>query len=146
MLYARGLLVLVELFLVVYCVLSIITTPPERVRNLPKLGWLLLVLVLPIIGCIAWLVAGRPDDRETRRSDPRIPPAYDRPGRATALDPDDDAAFLRSLHERAEQQRRAERERRQAALEEQERRRALEREQRRGVADRPAGDEGTPAP
>ncbi len=35
-----------------------------------------------------------------------IPPEYDRPGRATAHSPDDDEAFLRSLRERAEQQRR----------------------------------------
>ena len=131
MLYARGALVLVELVLVVYCILNIITTPPERVRNLPKLVWLVLVLLLPLIGSIAWLVAGRPDDREARRRDPRIPAAYDRPGRAPAYAPDDDAAFLASLHERAEQQRQAERERRRAALEEEERQRALDRERRR---------------
>ena len=109
MLYGGGLLGLIELCLVIYCVLNVITTPEGEVRNLPKLLWLLLVVVIPIVGGIAWLVAGRPQG--PARSMPYkgnrgAPPEYDRPGRATALSPDDDAAFLRSLKERADAQRR----------------------------------------
>jgi hypothetical protein len=109
-LYGGGALLVVELCLVVYCVLNIITTPDSEVRNLPKMVWLLLALFFPIVGGVAWLVAGRP--RGPARSLPykgnagRIPPEYDRPGRATAYSPDDDEAFLRSLRERAEEQRR----------------------------------------
>ena len=117
MLYGGGALLVVELCLVVYCVLNIITTPDSEVRNLPKLVWLVLALLFPIVGGIAWLVAGRP--QRPARSLPykgnagRVPPEYDRPGRAMASSPDDDEAFLRSLRERAEEQRRtAERERR----------------------------------
>ena len=51
---------LLELILLVYCVLNVITTPEDQVRNLPKLLWLVLVILLPLIGGIAWLVAGRP--------------------------------------------------------------------------------------
>ncbi len=104
----------IELCLVVYCVLNVITTPEYEVRNLPKLTWLLLVLFFPIVGGIAWLAAGRPEG--PARSLPykgntghsgagRIPAEYDRPGRATAFAPDDDAAYLRSLKERADEQR-----------------------------------------
>lgn len=117
MLYGAGALLVVELCLVVYCVLNIITTPEDRVRNLPKMVWLVLALLFPIVGGVSWLVAGRPQG--PARSVPykgnagRIPPEYDRPGRATASSPDDDEAFLRSLRERAEEQRRrAEQERR----------------------------------
>lgn len=115
MVYGGGLLGLVELCLVLYCVLNVITTPEADVRNLPKPLWLLLVVVVPIVGGIAWLVAGRPQG--PARSLPHrgrvAPPEYDRPGPATAASPDDDAAFLRSLKERAEAQRRqAEAERR----------------------------------
>ena len=107
--------VLVELVLLVYCVLNIITTPESEVRNLPKLVWLLLVLVLPLIGGIAWLVAGRPQGAPAAQRQGGLPykgnagrfPEYDRPGRAAAQNPDDDEAFLRGLRERAEQQRRA---------------------------------------
>lgn len=121
MLYGGGALFVVELCLVVYCVLNIITTPDDQIRNLPKLLWLVLVLFFPIVGGVAWLVAGRPQgptrslpykgNHGTARHP--VPPEYDRPGRATAFSPDDDEAFLRSLRERAEQQRKkAEQERR----------------------------------
>ena len=117
MLYGGGAFVLVEICLVVYCVLNIITTPEEQIRNLPKLLWLVLVLFFPIVGGVAWLVAGRPQGPATSlpyKGNRGIPPEYDRPGRATAFSPDDDEAFLRSLRERAEQQRKkAEQERKQ---------------------------------
>ena len=112
----------IELCLLVYCALSVIATPEHEVRNLPKLTWLLLVLFFPIVGSIAWLVAGRPEGPtrslpykgNTGRSDARqIPAEYDRPGRATAWAPEDDAAYLRNLKKRADEQRkRAEAERR----------------------------------
>lgn len=110
MLYGGGALVLAQLCLVIYCVLNIVTTPDDQVRHLPKLLWLLLVLLFPVVGGVAWLVAGRPQG--PARSVPykgnsgRIPPEYDRPGRATAFSPEDDEAFLRGLRERAEEQRR----------------------------------------
>ncbi len=102
---------LVELCLVIYCVLNIVTTPDSQVRNLPKLVWLFLVILFPLVGGIAWLVAGRPQSAGTSglpyKGNRGIPPEYDRPGRATAFSPDDDETFLRGLRERAEQQRKA---------------------------------------
>jgi Phospholipase_D-nuclease N-terminal len=103
--------VLIEVVLLVYCVLNIITTPEHEVRNLPKLLWLMLVILLPLIGGIAWLVAGRPVAPSSRRGG--LPykgntgqfPEYERPGRAVAQNPDDDDAFLQGLRERAEEQR-----------------------------------------
>jgi hypothetical protein len=100
-----GLLVLLWL----YCLFDAIGADQARVRNLPKVAWVFIVLLFFDIGAIAWLVAGRP--RGPRRSLPHkgsagVPPEYDRPGRATATSPDDDAAFLESLKRRAEEQRR----------------------------------------
>jgi hypothetical protein len=43
-----------------YCVLDVVLTSEDEIRNLPKLVWLVLVLLIPIIGGVAWLVAGRP--------------------------------------------------------------------------------------
>jgi hypothetical protein len=102
-------LFLVELCMLVYCVLSVVTTPDNQCRNLPKLLWLLLVILLPLAGGIAWLVAGRPTGPARSlpyKGNRGVPPEYDRPGRAAAANPDDDAAFLAQLRERAEQQRR----------------------------------------
>ncbi|MEZ0490801.1 PLD nuclease N-terminal domain-containing protein [Kineococcus sp. TBRC 1896] len=56
----RYLPVVLELVLLVFCLLDCVQTPADRVRNLPKLAWILLIVVLPVVGGVAWLVAGRP--------------------------------------------------------------------------------------
>jgi hypothetical protein len=93
-----------------YCLVGVISCPPNRVRNLPKLVWVLLVVLFPFVGSIAWLVAGRPTgERPNRSAHERAQPAfpeYDRPGRAAAQDPQRDEEFLRRVRERAEEQRR----------------------------------------
>jgi len=94
----------------IFCVVDVISSRDDEVRNLPKLGWLVLVLLFPFVGSVAWLAAGRP-----RRAAPRAGryerpapefPEYDHPGRAAAADPVADAEFLRKVRERAEEQRR----------------------------------------
>ena len=129
----------------VYCLLDVIMTDESRIRNLNKGTWIFVVLITSVVGAVAWLVAGRPE------SSPRgggLPykgnhgtayPEYDRPGRAVATNPDDDAEFLRKVRERAEAQmaeakrQRAERERAEREAVERERaaRRAREEELQR---------------
>jgi hypothetical protein len=104
-----GVLFLVNLVMAVYCVLDVIRTPDDQVRNLPKIAWLVLCLLFPIVGGIAWLVVGRPQRTASSlpyKGNRGVPAEYDRPGRAAAASPDDDEAFLRQLRERAEEQRR----------------------------------------
>ena len=43
-----------------YCLIDAIMTPPEQLRSLTTMTWALLITVLPVIGAIAWLLAGRP--------------------------------------------------------------------------------------
>ena len=90
----RGLPVLIELGLLVYCLVDVIQTPAEDTRNLPKGLWILLVVLLPIVGGIAWLVAGRP---LRPAGPPRTTgyPEYERVHRPLA--PDDDPQFLAGL-------------------------------------------------
>lgn len=120
MFFAGEGLFLVELILLVYCVLNIVTTPEAEIRNLPKLVWLLLVVVLPLAGGIAWLVGGRPVGASragvAHRGARGVPAEYDRPGRAVAQSPDDDETFLSGLRARVDAQR-AEAERRRTELE-----------------------------
>ena len=109
MIKLEGLVGIVVFALWVFCLVDAIGTPSDRVRNLPKVAWILLILFFPFIGSIAWLVAGRPDSTRARRSayereQPQFP-EYDRPGRAAAVDPDKDAEFLRQIRERADAQR-----------------------------------------
>jgi hypothetical protein len=104
MIYLDGGLLLLALWL--FCLIDVIATDELRVRNLPKGAWIVIVLLLPDIGSIAWLVAGRPWQSRTNPS--RIArefPEYDRPGRHIAVNPEDDEAFLRQVRARAEEQR-----------------------------------------
>jgi hypothetical protein len=131
MLFADGAAGLLLLGLWLFCLIDAIMTDAGAVRNLPKPFWILIVLLLPEIGSLAWLIAGRPWNSVSawssanragreRPADPavrRAYPEYDRPGRAVPANPEDDEAFLRQVRERAEAQRRAYDERRRAELE-----------------------------
>ena len=101
-----GVVFLANLVMSVYCVLDVIRTPTEQVRNLPKVAWLVLCLLFGLVGGIAWLTVGRPLQPASRQGTRQVPAEYDRPGRAVAKNPDDDEAFLRQLRQRAEEQRR----------------------------------------
>ena len=96
----------------VYCVIDVISRRPDAVRHLPKIGWLVLVLLFPLVGSVAWLVAGRPrrQPRAFERPAPEFP-EYDRPGRAAATSSESDEEFLRRCRDRAEEQRRRHRQR-----------------------------------
>ncbi len=94
----------------VFCLVDAIGAPSDRVRNLPKVAWIVIILFFPFVGSIAWLVAGRPEGPERRSAYEREAPdfpEYDRRGRAAAVDPEKDAEFLRQVRERAEAQRKA---------------------------------------
>ena len=80
----RVLPLLLVLAVVIYAVIDCVQTPRSQVRGLPKAAWLAVVVLLPVLGAVAWLVAGRP--RSGLRRPVRRPVA-----------PDDDPDFLRSL-------------------------------------------------
>jgi len=108
MLFFDGAFGLVMLGLWIFCLIDVITSAPGDCRNLPKMVWLLIVLLLPDIGSIIWLVAGRDWSSINRPAPTRQQlafPEYDRPGRHIAVNPDDDEAFLRQVRDRAEAQR-----------------------------------------
>lgn len=99
---------LVSMVLCIYCVVQIIQTKEEDTRYLHKLVWLVLVLLFPFIGSVAWLAVGNPRNRRPGKHDRAVPhyPEYDRPGRAAGANPESDEEFLKRVRERAEEQRR----------------------------------------
>lgn len=128
---------LVVLALWVYCLVEVIGSSEGEIRNLPKMWWLLIVLLFPFAGSVAWLVAGRPQGAAGRSKYERaVPqyPEYDRPGRASATKPEDDEEFLRKVRERAEEQRRTYRANKleQERLEHEDRQRKLRRKEAEG--------------
>ncbi len=95
---------LLSLALTVYCLIDAAQTDETAVRTLPKIAWILLILLVPLVGPVAWLVAGRPlkttatparapqepwqSPRQQREQERR-----NRPPRG----PDDDPDFLKDL-------------------------------------------------
>ena len=101
---------LLILVLWIYCIVDVINAREGSIRNLAKTWWLLIVFFFPLAGSIAWLIAGRPaPERPMSRQDGAAPsfPEYERRGRFAAADPEKDEEFLRTIRERAEEQRRS---------------------------------------
>jgi hypothetical protein len=85
----------VQLVLFVLALISVLSA--ERVRNAPRAVWSLLILLIPLLGPIAYFLWGRPvpaprEGTPIRRT------------KARPSSPDDDADFLRSMN--SEQSRR----------------------------------------
>ncbi|UGQ14733.1 PLD nuclease N-terminal domain-containing protein [Yinghuangia sp. ASG 101] len=78
----------------VYAFIDCLTTDEKDVRNLPKLAWVFILLLLwpaVFLGPVAWFIAGRP------RRDPTTTNAFGRP-RTVHIAPDDNPEFLASLN------------------------------------------------
>lgn len=108
MIFGGGLFALAALVLWVYCILDVISTDETLARNLPKVIWLLIVILIPTVGSIAWLLLGRPERAGLApggggyRPEPRGG-TQDRSSRRSygVLAPEDDPRFIAELDERA---------------------------------------------
>ena len=83
----------VQLVLLILALISCLSA--ERVRALPRALWVVLILLLPILGPVAYFLAGRPVPGGPDGSPAR--PLGPRP-RPRPTSPDDDAEFLRTLN------------------------------------------------
>jgi hypothetical protein len=81
------LLAAVQLVLLVLALISCLSA--DRVRNAPRFVWVLAILLIPLIGPLAYFLAGRP------LPPPREGGPVRRAPRPTS--PDDDPDFLRSM-------------------------------------------------
>lgn len=108
----RFLPLLIEIGLLVYGVIDCWQSPDRDIRTMPKWAWFLVIILLPVVGTILWLIAGRPHRaRHGRRG--RQPASRGNPGstdtRETSppppprpLGPDDDPEFLERLRREQE--------------------------------------------
>jgi hypothetical protein len=73
----------------IYAIFDVAKSPQESVRNLPKWGWLVIVIFFGLLGSIAWFVGAR-----TARPNgvQRI-----RPGSGKIIPPDDNDEFLKKI-------------------------------------------------
>lgn len=81
----RVLLLVVGFALSLYALIDCIRTEDDQVKGLPKLVWILLIVLVTYLGPIAWILAGR--DRQW--------PVF--PEGRQPVAPDDDPDFLRNL-------------------------------------------------
>ena len=95
----RFLPMLLVLGLGLVAVIDCLSSDDEEVRGLPKVVWVFVILLFPLLGSLAWFFAGRP---RKAGAGPRWQgfraAATGSPRRSVA--PDDDPDFLRSLDER----------------------------------------------
>ncbi|MET9902062.1 PLD nuclease N-terminal domain-containing protein [Streptomyces sp. NPDC006446] len=87
---------LLVLALWIYAFIDCLNTPEEEVRGLPKVVWVIIILLFGevLVGPVAWLVAGR------KRRGPAggaTPSEWHRNQRTTFVAPDDNPEFLNSL-------------------------------------------------
>jgi hypothetical protein len=117
MIFGEGLFGLVVLGFWTWAIFDVIASDRELVRNLPKFGWLFLVVFLSTIGALAWLVLGRPrrvadPSPRTRyvapEDDPRWAVDHRREERYAAMDDELDRRIEERRRREAEVQRREE--------------------------------------
>lgn len=97
------LLFVVQTVLAVCALISCLSAEEGDIRALPRLVWVLVILLFPLIGSVAWFLAGRPATAgQARGGWPTAWGGARRPSRPAA--PDDDPEFLRSIEERTSHQ------------------------------------------
>lgn len=82
----KAIIVGIAVVLVIYAFFDAIATPRQQVKILPKPAWLVVIVLVPVLGALAWIFAG------TKRLRPG-PGRSPRPPRG----PDDDPDYLRGI-------------------------------------------------
>jgi hypothetical protein len=88
----RALPFLIVLIATLIALIDCLSSEREDIRGLPRPVWFLVILILPIVGPVAWFLAGRPVSLEQRAGVIAGGRSSKRP---TA--PDDDPDFLRGI-------------------------------------------------
>ena len=92
----KVLLYALPIVLAIYALVDLVQTPEDDVQGLPKLAWVALIVLIWVIGPVAWLVAGKRGRSLLPGLTPR-PAGGPRPASGRPLAPDDDPDFLRGL-------------------------------------------------
>ena len=82
----RVALVVLTIAIQLYGLIDCAQREDSDVRRLPRWGWLIIIVLIPTIGAVAYLVAGRPKRPGNGGRKPK-----------RSIAPDDDPDFLRGL-------------------------------------------------
>ena len=91
----RALPFLIVLVATLVALIDCLSTDRDDVRGLPKVVWCLVILLLPVVGVIAWFFAGRPLTTEQHAGVAQA--GGPRRRQTKPLAPDDDPEFLRGI-------------------------------------------------
>jgi len=113
MLWLGGLITFVSTVVWVYAFFDALTTPGQETRNLPKILWMVVIVLFFPVGAILWLFLGRPrrsapvqgdapaEGEVESSADDLDPSDFAKPsGSRRPIGPDDDPEFLRDLNRR----------------------------------------------
>jgi len=73
----------VSVVLLVFALIDIITRPDSETRGLPKVAWILLVIIVPVVGSIVWFAIGHDWNPGPRNHGRYIDPMRHEDGYAT---------------------------------------------------------------
>ncbi|MDB1087904.1 PLD nuclease N-terminal domain-containing protein [Streptomyces sp. ACA25] len=93
----RVLMPLALLALAIYALVDCISTKKDDIKHLPKVVWIMVIVLAFGIGPLAWILLGRERTFPHRAGAPGRSPAAHRPGGWLA--PDDNPDFLKSINE-----------------------------------------------
>src|SRR5689334_4220516 len=94
------LLFLVDLALSVFALIDCLSTDEDEIRALPKMVWVIIILLFSPVGPIAWFIAGRPQRAPVSNARAWHPAGGGQPRPRREVAPDDDPEFLRTLDAR----------------------------------------------
>ncbi|WP_367044142.1 PLD nuclease N-terminal domain-containing protein [Streptomyces sp. Je 1-332] len=79
----------------IYAFIDVLNTPEKEIRHLPKVVWVIIVLLFGevLLGPIAWFATGKVRKTPAAGGGPRV----GRGGRGQWVAPDDNPEFLKSL-------------------------------------------------
>ncbi|MEV4426943.1 PLD nuclease N-terminal domain-containing protein [Streptomyces sp. NPDC049602] len=94
----RALMYILPLALTIYAFIDCLNTPEDEAKHLPKVVWVIIILLFWIVGPIVWFAAGK---MRHAPAGGRTPSEWHRNHRLEWVAPDDNPEFLKSLREEA---------------------------------------------
>ncbi|MEU6948834.1 PLD nuclease N-terminal domain-containing protein [Streptomyces sp. NPDC046316] len=90
----RALMFILPLALTIYAFIDCLNTPEDEAKHLPKVVWVIIILLFWIVGPVVWFAAGK---MRKAPAGGRTPSEWHRNHRQEWVAPDDNPDFLKSL-------------------------------------------------
>jgi hypothetical protein len=89
-----------EILLAVLALISCLSAEEGELRALPRIVWVIIILLFPLLGSIVYFAAGRPVTAASRPGVWKVGGGFPEATRPRQVAPDDDPEFLRQIERR----------------------------------------------